>query len=59
MRDKKTTVTILVGKIRLKGALAGKEEPLHSWVPRSVTTGQTATATSQLGSESILFQLRL
>ena len=35
MRDKETTATTLVGKIRLNGALAGKEEPLHSWVPRS------------------------
>ena len=35
MRDNETTVTILVGKVRLKGALAGKEEPLHSWVPKS------------------------
>ena len=32
MRDKETTATTLVGKIRLNGALAGKEEPLHSWV---------------------------
>ena len=30
-----TTATTLVGKIRLNGALAGKEEPLHSWVSRS------------------------
>ena len=35
MRDNKTTATTLVGKIRLNGALAGQEEPLHSWVPRS------------------------
>ena len=35
MHDNETTVTILVRKVRLKGALAGKEEPLHSWVPRS------------------------
>ena len=35
MCDNETTATILVGKIRLNGALAGKEEPLHSWVPRS------------------------
>ena len=30
-----TSRRIIVGKIRLNGALAGKEEPLHSWVPRS------------------------
>ena len=35
MRVNETTATTLVGKIRLNGALAGKEEPLHSWVPRS------------------------
>ena len=35
MRDNERTATTLVGKIRLNGALAGKEEPLHSWVPRS------------------------
>lgn len=35
MRDNETTATTLVGEIRLKGELAGKEEPLHSWVPRS------------------------
>ena len=35
MRDNKRTATTLVGKIRLNGALTGKEEPLHSWVPRS------------------------
>ena len=35
MRDKETTATTLVGSIRLNGALTGKEEPLHSWVPRS------------------------
>ena len=34
MRDNETATT-LVGKIRLNGALAGKEEPLHSGVPRS------------------------
>ena len=37
MRDNETTVTTLVGKIRLNGALAGKEIPLHSFVPRSNT----------------------
>ena len=35
MRDNETTATTLAGKIRLNGALAGKEEPLQSWVPRS------------------------
>ena len=35
MRDNETTATTLVGEIRLNGALAGREEPLHSWVPRS------------------------
>ena len=35
MRDNETTATTLVGKIRLNGALAGKEEPLHSCVLRS------------------------
>ena len=35
MRDNETTATTLVGKIILNGALAGKEESLHSWVPRS------------------------
>ena len=35
MRDNERTATTLVRKIRLNGALAGKEEPLHSWVPRS------------------------
>ena len=35
MRDNETTAKTLVGKIRLEGALAGKEEQLHSWVQRS------------------------
>ena len=35
MRENERTATTLVGKIRLDGAIAGKEEPLHSWVPRS------------------------
>ena len=36
MRDNETTATTLVGpKIRLNGTPAGREEPLHSWVPRS------------------------
>ena len=52
MGDDETTATTLVGKIRLNGALAGKEEPLHSWVPRSNPRGsnheldEQATATS-------------
>ena len=35
MCDNEKTATILLGKIRLNGALVSKGEPLHSWVPRS------------------------
>jgi len=35
MRDDEATATILRGKLDSNGALAFKEEPLHSWVPGS------------------------
>ena len=35
MRDDETNATIIAGKLDSNGALACKEEPLHSWVPGS------------------------
>ena len=55
--NNETTLTILVRKIRFNGALAGKEEPLHSWVPRF--NHELDEQKQQLGSNNSLFRLGL